>query len=170
LNQRGLASALSQGTKLAKGEIVVWLDCDLGISPEDIQRLVECLEEYDIAIGSRYVSGGEDRRPPFRAFLSRLFNGYTRLILGSNFRDWTSGFAAARRQVLEELPLSDQGFGEYFIEWVYRAHQSRFKIIEVGYSYGLRKAGTSKTDGNWLRFFELGLSYSWRVLWVKWIR
>ncbi len=168
LNRRGLASALSEGTRLAQGEIVVWLDCDLGISPEDMLRLVERLDEYDIAIGSRYVPGGEDRRSKFRAFLSRLFNDYARFILGNYFRDWTSGFAAARRQALVALPLSDQGFGEYFIEWVYRAHQRDLKIIEVGYSYGYRKSGVSKTDGNWLRFFQLSLNYTGRVLWTRW--
>lgn len=168
MDKRGLASALSDGTKAAKGKYIVWLDCDLGIPPEDILKLVERLDEYDIAVGSRYVLGGMDTRPKFRAFLSYVFNAYTRTVLGYfSFWDWTSGFAAARREALEQVPLSPDGFGEYFVEWVYGCLQKKMKIIEVPYRYGLRKTGTSKTDGNLLVFLRLSVNYAWRVLQIR---
>jgi dolichol-phosphate mannosyltransferase len=167
MDKKGLASALADGTHAAKGDYVVWLDCDLGIPPEDIQRLVERLDEYDVAIGSRYVPGGMDTRSWFRGFLSRLFNFYTRMILGRRFWDWTSGFAAARRDVLQRVPLSELGFGEYFIEWVYACLRQNVRIIEVPYRYGLRKAGVSKTDGNVMVFLRLGLNYAWRVIRIR---
>ncbi|OGJ55194.1 hypothetical protein A3D11_03790 [Candidatus Peribacteria bacterium RIFCSPHIGHO2_02_FULL_49_16] len=167
MDTRGLASALADGTRAARGEIIVWLDCDLGIPPEDILTLLEKMDTYDIAIGSRYIPGGADTRPPFRAFLSTVFNLYTRILLGWYFRDWTSGFAAAHRRVLEQVPLSKKGFGEYFIEWVYACRKKKFSIIEVPYRYGLRKDGISKTDGNLLVFLRLSFSYAWRVILVR---
>lgn len=167
LDKRGLASALADGTRAAKGKFVVWLDCDLGIPPEDIMRLVEELDYYDVAIGSRYMPGGLDTRPKFRAFLSRVFNEYARLILGWSFRDWTSGFAAARREALEKVPLSEDGFGEYFIDWVYRCRRAKLSITEVAYRYGLRKAGVSKTDTHLKVFLRLAVNYAWRVIVVR---
>ncbi len=167
MDKRGLASALADGTKAAKGEYVVWLDCDLGIPPEDIQKLVEQLDQYDIAIGSRYMPGGMDTRPKFRAFLSLVFNTYARIILGYKFWDWTSGFAAARKTALDLAPLSENGFGEYFIEWVYDAFGKKLRIVEVPYRYGLRKAGVSKTDGNIRVFLKLGFNYASRVLAIR---
>ena len=139
--KRGLASALAEGTRAAKGDIIVWLDCDLGIPPEDITKLVEKLPEYDVAIGSRYVPGGMDTRHKFRGFLSHVFNWYTRLVLGRHFWDWTSGFAAATKEAMQKCPLTEDGFGEYFIEWVYVCTLNNIKMVEVPYRYGLRKAG-----------------------------
>lgn len=170
LDKRGLASALADGTQAAKGDIIVWLDCDLGIPPEDITKLVEQLDEYDVAVGSRYVPGGMDTRNKFRAFLSVVFNFYTRLILGRHFWDWTSGFAAARKEVMQQVPLSSDGFGEYFVEWIYGCTKKNFKMIEVPYRYGLRKGGESKTDGSLLVFIRLAFSYATRVLIIRFRR
>jgi len=166
-HDKGLASALADGTQAAKGDIIVWLDCDLGIPPEDILKLTEKLDEYDIAIGSRYLPGGMDTRHPFRAFLSRVFNWYTQLLLGRHVRDWTSGFAAARREALDRIPLSRDGFGEYFVEWVYKCTKANMRMIEVPYRYGLRKGGVSKTDGNISTFIRLSFQYAFRVAAVR---
>lgn len=168
MDKRGLASALADGTNAAKGNAIVWLDCDLGIPPEDILKLTERLDEYDVVIGSRYMPGGTDTRHWFRAWLSRVFNFYTRLVLGVwDFRDWTSGFAAARREVIQQIPLSHEGFGEYFVQWVYECKKQNVRIIEVAYHYGLRKGGVSKTDGNIKTFLKLSVQYAWRVLMIR---
>lgn len=167
IGKRGLASALADGTNAATGAIVTWLDCDLGIPPEDIQKLVDRLDAYDVAIGSRYLPGGTDTRPKWRALCSYVFNVYTRLVLGPHIWDWTSGFAAARREVMRAVPLSDRGFGEYFVEWVYGCVRRKFRIVEVPYRYGLRKAGVSKTDGNFLVFLRYGVHYALRVLAIR---
>lgn len=167
MDKRGLASALAEGTRAARGDIVVWLDCDLGIPPEDIQKLVAQMDDHDVAIGSRYVPGGMDTRPRLRAWMSYVFNIYTRLILGRHCWDWTSGFAAARRDVLLQIPLSDRGHGEYFVEWVHACAQKKIKITEVPYRYGTRKGGTSKTDGNIGVFLRFSCRYAWRVLRIR---
>ena len=122
---------------------------------------------YDAAIGSRYVPGGKDKRPAFRAWLSYIFNVYTRLFLGRHFWDWTSGFAAVRRELLLKVPLSSKGFGDYFIEWIYRFHRQKARLIEVPYHYGIRKAGISKTDGHPLQFLKLAFRYAMRVITVR---
>lgn len=166
-DKRGLASALADGTNAAEGDIIVWLDCDLGIPPEDITKLVEQLPEYDVAIGSRYVPGGMDTRSKFRGFLSHVFNWYTRLILGRHFWDWTSGFAAATKETMRKHPLSEDGFGEYFIEWVYVCTLNNVKMVEVPYRYGLRKAGESKTDSDIRVFLKLAFNYAKRVLQIR---
>ena len=167
IDKRGLASALADGTNAAEGEVIVWLDCDLGIPPEDIVHLVKAIDTHDAAIGSRYLPGGLDKRPKFRAFLSHLFNGYTRAILGRFFWDWTSGFAAAHKHVMRKVPLSPRGFGDYFIDWVYRCHKAGVRMIEVPYHYGLRKGGESKTDTHLSVFLRLSLRYAWRVITVR---
>jgi dolichol-phosphate mannosyltransferase len=167
VDQRGLASALAQGTQKASGEVVVWLDCDLGIHPENIPKLVEKLEGCDIAFGSRYVRGGSDERPFWRGALSVLFNLFAQILLGFRVKDYTSGFAAVRKEVLQTIPLPSTGFGDYFIEWIYKCSKHPFKIAEVGYRYHLRKGGLSKTDSNPFTFLRLGLQYALKVIEVR---
>lgn len=163
-NERGLTSALAEGVGAAKGEVVVWLDCDLGIPPEMIPRLIERLSDNDVAIGSRYMKGGSDNRPAWRVFLSYIFNLGARVLLGFKVRDYTSGFAAVRGDVIRKIPIRGDGFGEYFIDWAYRCIRAGIKIVEVPYNYSLRKRGVSKTDGNLLTFCVLGVNYTRHLL------
>ena len=164
MKERGLASALATGVEAARGNAVVWLDCDLGIPPEDIPRLVEKLEKYDVAVGSRYVKGGRETRPWWRAQLSLAINLFASLILGFQVRDYTSGFAAARKEVIDKIKLSREGFGQYFIEFMHKCIKNNFRIIEVGYVYGKRKGGISKSDGNILTLFKYGIQYGLKVI------
>ncbi len=166
MNERGLASALARGTAESTGNVVVWLDCDLGIPPEEIPRLVEKLKNYDIAIGSRYVEGGKDLRCKLRAALSVVLNIFIMLLLGFHVRDYTSGFAAVRKEVLKTVKLPSKGFGEYFIEFIHRSAKKNFKIVEVGYVFGNRKGGLSKSDGSIFTLLKYGILYGLKV--IKW--
>ena len=164
INKNGLASALARGVEEAHGDVVVWLDCDLGIPPEEIEKLVEKLNDYDIAVGSRYVKGGKDTRAKWRVILSIFINLFAILFLGSYIRDHTSGFAAVKRDVFKKVKFPDKGFGEYFIELMYRCHKKKFRIVEVGYAYGNRKGGVSKSDGNLLTLLKYGIQYGLKII------
>ena len=170
MDERGLASAIARGVSEATGDVVVWMDCDLGLPPEDVPRLVEKIGEYDVVIGSRYVRGGKDTRHWLRALVSTIFNFYAALVLGFAIRDYTSGFIAVKREVTQVVPVSTKGFGEYFSEFVYRCRKKGFRITEVGYVYRYRKGGTSKLDSNLFHFLLFGLQYGWRILKIRFSR
>ena len=163
-DEKGLASALATGVEASKGEIVVWLDCDLGIPPEEIITLIGHLNIYDVSIGSRYVSKGSDSRAKWITCSSFLINKFAQLMLSKEVKDYTSGFVAVRRKVLDHIKINPNGFGEYFIEFAYRCIQEKFKIVEVGYAYGDRKGGVSKSTDNFLVFLKLGLSYIHKIM------
>src|SRR5262245_42090215 len=62
-NKRGLASALSDGVALSTGRMIVFMDSDLQMEPENLTRLINVLEEgYDVVVGSRWMEGGADLR------------------------------------------------------------------------------------------------------------
>ena len=164
INEKGLSSALDDGIRTAQGDVVVWMDCDLGLSPEEIPGLVSHLDKYDVAIASRYVKGGKDPRPAFRVFVSVMINFYAMLFLGFGVRDYTSGFAAVRREVFDKVHFSRKGFGEYFIEFAYKANKKGYKIIEVPCVYQVRPGGVSKSDGDLGTLFGLGKDYGIKVL------
>jgi len=162
--EKGLASALAAGVKDSKGEIVVWLDCDLGIPPEEINNLIAQLGTNDVTIGSRYVNNGLDTRSKWITFSSTILNKFAQLMLSKDVKDYTSGFIAVKRDVLNHVKINPQGFGEYFIEFCYRCIQKKYKVFEYGYLYGDRKGGVSKSTDNLLVFLTLGWNYIKKII------
>jgi len=163
--ERGLTSALRDGIRLSRGRVCVWMDCDLSMPPEKIPELLAKVNKgHDLAVGSRYlrgggveiISGGPDSLTAFLFSLS--LNRYLSFVLGSWFTDWTSGFIAVRRQVLERIPLSG-GYGDYFIDLVYRARRMGFRLTEIPYICRARRAGTGKTFVNIFDFLKKGWRY-----------
>jgi dolichol-phosphate mannosyltransferase len=105
MRDHGLRKSIEEGVREARGDVVVWLDCDFSHPPRYIPQLVAALYVgFDIAVNSRYVAGGEDTREgkgtAFQRFLSHMLNRVVWLSLGHAFRDYTSGFAAARTEVV----------------------------------------------------------------------
>lgn len=164
INEKGLASALATGIDMAKGDIIVWMDCDLGVPPEEVPKLVERIKDYDLAIGSRFIGIGKDLRKRWITISSHLINLIAQLILGSDVKDYTSGFIAVRREVFNKVRINPKGFGEYFIEFVHQCSKNKFKITEVGYIYGNRAGGVSKSTDNVIIFLKLGFKYFLKVV------
>lgn len=166
-DERGLASALACGIAAARGEIIVWMDCDLSMPPEDALRLLNALRGgADIAVGSRYAPPGRDARPIMRRLTSRLINLFANILLPFKVKDYDSGFIAARRSVFHTIPLSPDGYGDYCIEFLCAAGLSGFNIVEVGYTFTDRSAGRSKTVQGFLSFLYLGMKYIRRILYL----
>jgi len=174
-NERGLRTAIQRGISEASGNIIVWMDCDLSMPPEKIPELVEQVinNGYDVAVGSRYVKGGRDRRTDsgkfilfFHTILSRIIVTFTSLMLNKSFKDWTSGFIAVKSEVIKKIPLNGD-YGEFFIEMIYRILQKGYKVIEVPYELIPRERGQSKTATNIWGFFTRGIKYVECVLKLK---
>ncbi|MBM3284990.1 MAG: glycosyltransferase [Candidatus Aminicenantes bacterium] len=171
--ERGLVSALRKGIARSSADVVAWLDCDLSMPPLKIKELYGgILQGYDVVIGSRFVEGGgveiitgsQDSLLAF--FLSSLLNSFIRRVLGSRVKDYTSGFVAVRRPVLEKIKLRGD-YGEYFIELAYRAHRLGYRVLEIPYISPARRKGTSKTGTHLFHYLRRGSRYIWRTLKLK---
>jgi dolichol-phosphate mannosyltransferase len=129
---------------------VLEMDSDFSHDPADLPRLVAAAESADLAIGSRYVAGGEvENWTPVRKAISRGGSTYARFVLGLPVQDLTGGFKCFRREVLETVPLGEIGSRGYAfqVEMTYRAAKAGFKIVEVPICFRERRAGTSKMSG-----------------------
>ena len=128
--------------------IIVEMDADFSHDPADLPRLVAAVEEgADLAIGSRYVTGGSTPDwPAVRQFISKGGNLYARIMLGIPIRDATAGFRAYAAGALRRLPYGQaeaSGYG-FQVEMAWRAHQAGMRIAEVPISFRDRTRGTSK--------------------------
>ncbi len=161
---RGLASAFNRGIIESRGDIVGWMDADMGMPPELLPEMIGRLAEYDIAVGSRYVEGGRDDRHWLRVRASRWINGFARMILGFGIRDYDSGFIVLRRNVFDKVTMIPTGYGAYFMEFLYACRKKGLTVVEVPYVFRDRTLGVSKSAPSLWRFFWTGMGYVVRIL------
>ncbi|MFO8037184.1 MAG: polyprenol monophosphomannose synthase [Anaerolineales bacterium] len=147
----GLGTAYISGFRKAMedgADVIVQMDADFSHNPQKIPTLVEELETWDLAIGSRYVAGGslDEGWAFWRKGLSYFGNLYARLILGMPVRDLTGGFRAWRKETLLGIPLDrvkSQGYA-FQVEMAYITHRRGYQITEVPIYFADRERGTSK--------------------------
>lgn len=153
--KQGLGTAYITGFKWSlehKYDYIFEMDADFSHNPNDLQRLYHAThdEGFDLAIGSRYVSGVNVVNWPIgRVLMSYFASQYVRIVTGFKVHDTTAGFVCYRRRVLETIPLDEirfKGYG-FQIEMKFTAYKIGFKIKEVPVVFVNRREGTSKMSG-----------------------
>ena len=146
-----LASAFLQGLIHAEGKIVGLMDADLQHPPELLTKMLnEVRIGADIAIASRYVQGGKvDEWPFHRRIASRSAIALAHLLLPKTkpIKDPISGFFLLKKEAIEGLNLSSQGF-KILLEILTKGNYG--KVSEIAYTFKPRMRGKSK-----MRFKEL---------------
>lgn len=152
----GLGTAYITGFKWAiehKYDYIFEMDADFSHNPNDLPRLYKaCAEEgYDVAIGSRYISGVNVVNWPMgRVLMSYYASKYVQFVTGLHIHDTTAGFKCYRRRVLETIDLDKVRFKGYAfqIEMKFTAAKCGFKIKEVPVVFVNRELGTSKMNSS----------------------
>jgi len=147
----GLGTAYIHGFKWALNreyDYIFEMDCDFSHNPDDLERLLSaCRNGADVAIGSRYVNGGNVSNWDFkRILLSYLASLYVRMILWFNVKDTTAGFKCYRKKVLQTIELDKIRFMGYAfqIEMKYTAFKKGFRLVEIPITFVDRIEGVSK--------------------------
>lgn len=148
----GLGTAYIAGFKwaLSRGyDYVYEMDADFSHNPNDLVRLYEAchVEGYDVAIGSRYVTGVNVVNWPIERVLMSYFAGmYVRIITSMPLMDPTAGFICYKKEVLQAINLDKIRFVGYAfqIEMKFNAWKRGFKIKEVPIIFTDRTQGNSK--------------------------
>ena len=148
--KEGLGPAYIAGFRraLADGvDRILEMDCDFSHDPKDVPRLIAATEQADVAIGSRYVGGGETVNwGAVRRAISAGGSLYARVLLSVPIRDLTAGFKCYRADVLRTIDLGavdSKGYA-FQIETVYRAVRAGFRVVEVPIRFVDREVGGSK--------------------------
>ena len=151
----GLGTAYITGFKWALQhdyQYVFEMDADFSHDPKDLPRLyAACHDEgFDLAVGSRYVSGVNVVNWPMgRVLMSYFASCYVRFVTGFKVHDTTAGFVCYRRRVLETIDLDKIRFKGYAFqrELKFTAYKIGFRIKEVPVVFVNRREGTSKMSG-----------------------
>ena len=168
----GLGTAYIHGFKWALArnyDFIFEMDCDFSHNPTDLIRLLDaCKNGADLAIGSRYVKGGNIKNwSKDRIVLSYGASLYVRLITWLPVKDPTAGFICYRREVLSSIDLDKIKFKGYTfqIEMKYYAWSMGFELAEVPITFVDREKGNSKMNTNIVSEAIIGvLKMRWRKL------
>ena len=166
----GLGTAYGQGFRVALSQgadVIIQMDADFSHSPEYLPEMVSLLKEYDVVVGSRYVSGGgtDSRWSWWRFLLSWWANQvYSRLVLGVHVQDATAGFKAFRRRVLEAIDLNTVVSNGYVfqVEIAHLCQKLGFRVKEIPIYFEDRRIGRSKMD------IPVKIEAAWRVWQIRW--
>jgi dolichol-phosphate mannosyltransferase len=145
--ERGLATAVVAGWKVARGEVLGVMDADLQYPPEGLPALLEPIVEgdADVVVASRYTPGARVGRWSLRReIVSRGAIRLARLALPGalrDLRDPNAGYFLLRRRVIEGVELRPIGF-KILIEVLARGHWRR--VVELPHLYEGRQEGHSK--------------------------
>lgn len=138
----GLSSAVIDGFKVAKGDILGVMDADFSHDPKILPAMVKAVTEEgcEFVVGSRYIPGGGVKDWPFvRLFISKFAVMLARPL--TPIRDITSGYFIFRKEIIEGVTLNPIGF-KICLEIAIKGRYNAWK--EVPYTFINRVAGTSK--------------------------
>jgi len=148
--KNGLGTAYCDGFKYALSKnysFVFEMDADFSHDPKEIPNFLKAIEDADLVLGSRYISGVNVINWPMRRLLLSYFaNYYSRLVTGLKIADATGGFKCFRREVLQAIDLDkikSNGYA-FQIEMSFKAYKKGFRIKEIPIIFHDRTAGHSK--------------------------
>ena len=128
-------------------DVLVENDADFSHRPVDLVKILAAVKDSDFVVGSRWVAGGATVNWGIgRKIISKGGSFYSRTILGYPIRDWTGGFNAWKRHVLQAIDLDtvrSEGYS-FQIELKYRSLKKGFKGVEVPITFEDRRVGKSK--------------------------
>lgn len=124
--------ALRQGILRARGEFIMCDEIDL-CDTDFYQRALDLLEaeQADLVVGSKVMSGAEDRRPWVRHAATLVINGMLRVLVDFRGTD-THGLKAFRRARL--MPVAEACVVDrdlFASEFVIRAQRMGRRVVEI---------------------------------------
>src|SRR5207237_5226035 len=131
---RGKGYSVRHGMQEARGRIALFTDADLSAPIEEAGKLIDALETFDVAIGSRAMDRSliSVHESPFREFAGIIINENVRIILWLPFVDTQCGFKAFRRErcgiVFEQQRIERFGFDP---ELLYLAPHHALRAEEI---------------------------------------
>jgi glycosyltransferase involved in cell wall biosynthesis len=140
----GKGSAIREGLKYVKGEIIVIQDADLEYEPMDWIKMVELIEEknVDVVYGSRVLGRGK-KSSLFFYLGGRILSIITNILYNAQITDEPTCYKMFKKKVIKSIELKCKGF-EFCPEITAKIRKKGYKIYEVPISYNPRSIKEGK--------------------------
>ena len=150
--KEGLGAATLAGFQWAidqKYDFVLNMDADFSHHPRYLKSLWDCMDFADVAVGSRYVPGGDITGwSPMRHFMSQGINWYSHVLLGTSARDCSGAFRCYRISKIRGIDFKKIRARGYAFqeEFLYRCARAGCRIVETPIVFEDRIVGQSKIN------------------------
>ena len=151
----GFGFSLSDGSKIASGELVCWVMGDSSDDFEAIPKMINKINNgYDMVIGSRNIKGGSrGDQGKLKAIGSTQYSALAKFLFRLPVYDITNAFRTFRKEIINKVSLENNNFA-ISPEFALRAHVAGYKRTEIPVTYRDRKVREAKT-----KLFRMGLKY-----------
>jgi glycosyltransferase involved in cell wall biosynthesis len=147
----GKGDAVRKGFDAARGDVLMILDADLTVPPEDLPRFFDAIAsgKAEFVNGSRLLYPMEERAMKFVNYLgNKLFGSLFTWMLGQRVRDTLCGTKALRREAYERIADGRAYFGEFDpfgdFDLLFGAARLGLRIVDMPVRYRRRRNGVTK--------------------------
>lgn len=147
----GKADAVMAGFGIARGDILMILDADLTMPPEDLPKFYEALAsgKGEFINGSRLVYPMEKEAMRFlNRIANRIFSILFTYLLNQRFTDTLCGTKALEKKHYREIVRNRSYFGDFDpfgdFDLIFGATKLNLKVVEVPIRYASRQYGTTQ--------------------------
>lgn len=147
----GKGDAVKKGFSQAKGDILMILDSDLTVSPEDLTKFYDALScgKGELIMGSRLVYPIEEKAMRFLNLLgNKFFSSIFSYLLGQGIKDTLCGTKVLFRKDYLKIERGRKFFGEFDpfgdFDLIFGAAKQNLKIIEIPIRYAARTYGSTQ--------------------------
>lgn len=141
--RKGLGYALLQGMREAGEGYVLFLDCDLSVSQDDLLRLLDSRSDLTMVVGGRYSAGSVIIGAPFvKVLLSKVLNKIVSLVLRLKINDVSHSFRIFKN--LEQFNPSAYSHPAFFWELAAYAAANGIQVRENPITFTERRYGFTK--------------------------
>lgn len=147
---RGKGDAVRAGFSVASGEILLILDADISVPPEELPKFIDALrsDKCEFANGSRLIYSMEDKAMRFLNILGNKFFGHLfSYLLGQPVRDTLCGTKVFWRYDYARLATARESFGELDpfgdFDLLFGASAQSLRIRDIPIHYKERQYGTT---------------------------
>lgn len=143
-NNQGKGSAVAEGFKRIKGDIVLIQDADLEYDPKDYQALLAPFENPAVYVvyGSRFL-GPHLSTMYLYALGNKFVTFMTNILYNTNITDMETGYKVFRKDVVSNLHVTAKRF-DFEPEITAKILKAGYQIYEVPISYFGRKFNEGK--------------------------
>ncbi len=150
---KGKADAVRVGFEKASGEILMILDADLTVRPEDLPRFYEALAsgKGEFINGVRLVYPMQEQAMRFLNLLgNKFFSLAFSWLLGQSIKDTLCGTKVLRKRHYERIVANRAYFGEFDpfgdYDLIFGAAKQNLKIVDLPIRYQDRTYGSTNID------------------------
>lgn len=150
---RGKGDAVRYGYGYATGEVLMILDADMTVAPEDLPRFYEALTTGagEFVNGVRLVYPMEHEAMRFLNYLGNKMFGVTfTWLLGQPVKDTLCGTKVLTRESYDDIAANRSYFGDFDpfgdFDLLFGAAKLNLKIVDIPIRYRQRRYGTTNID------------------------